>query len=162
VELALFGTIWLALAAFVAAEAGKRRQRNGASAGWTLWVGCAGALLCALHILLAFGLRHGWSHGAAIEDTARRTEAVFGLSWGGGLYVNYAFLALWIADLLAWRADRRPSAPLVWTVRAFYLLVLFNAAIVFSRPAARPFGAALIVALLWTWLGPAGGAADRR
>ena len=36
------------------------------------------------------------------KNSARQTAEVFGLDWGGGLYVNYAFTAAWVADV-AWR-----------------------------------------------------------
>jgi hypothetical protein len=38
-----------------------------------------------------------------------------------------------------------------WAWRVFVLMMVANGAIVFARPAARPFGAMLAAALLWAW-----------
>ncbi len=155
-SIAFFATIWAALVLFVAGEAGKRRleREHAASASaWRLWT--LGAALCVVHVLLAFALRHGWSHAAAVDDTARRTAEVFGRPWGGGVYVNYLFVSAWLIEACWWRASpagfaRRPRW-IAWTFRAFYALVLVNAAVVFARPTARLAGIALCAALAWTW-----------
>ncbi len=52
-------------------------------------------LLCVAHMICAFHFRHHWNHDVAIEHTAKTTEDVVGLRWGGGLYINYVFLTLW-------------------------------------------------------------------
>ena len=38
-------------------------------------------------------------------ETARQTAAVYGVAWGGGVYVNYLFVGVWLAELLWWRVD---------------------------------------------------------
>ena len=69
--------------------------------------------------------------------------------------VNYAFVAVWIAELIWWRASpakylsRPPSA--AWSVRTFYLIVLFNAAVVFVSGFRALAGLLLIAWLLWIW-----------
>ena len=96
-------TIALAIVAWAAAEWLKRRgPRGGHSAARAVWT--AGALLLGLHTLAAFHVVHGWSHQAAADETARQTAALTGLSWSGGLFVNYAFLAVWAADAGWWWA----------------------------------------------------------
>lgn len=163
-NVALFATIWLALALFVAGEAGKRTPARGAPAprwAWGAWT--LGAALCGLHMLIAFGSRHGWSHADAVAETARRTAEVLGTAWGGGVYVNYLFTAIWLAEASWWRAApaayaRRPRW-LTGCLRAFYLLILVNAAVVFASPAGRVAGVPLVTALLWTWR-PAGPARE--
>jgi hypothetical protein len=155
-DAALYTTIWLSLILFVAGEAG-RRTSSGARVGlrspWALWT--VGAFLCAAHMALAMGLRHGWSHSAAMRATAAQTEAVYGIAWGGGVFVNYAFAIAWLAEALWWRwSPTRGIGSTGWARpvrRAFYLLILINAAIVFVPPDRRPFGVALIAALLWAW-----------
>jgi hypothetical protein len=104
---------------------------------------------------LAMAVRHAWSHDAAVAETARQTAAVFGVNWGGGVYVNYLFTASWLAESWWWRVNsdgyaRMPKAVL-WTLRAFYFTVIVNAAIVFASPARRMAGALLAIVLLWTW-----------
>ena len=58
-----------------------------------------------LHILIAMSHHHRWSHEAAVLETARQTAAVYGLAWGGGVYVNYLFVGVWLAELVWWRID---------------------------------------------------------
>jgi hypothetical protein len=155
-DAALFTTIWLSVLLFVAGEAGKRPAfDSGRPARWAWPIWSLGAMLCAVHMILAIGLRHGWSHEAAIESTARQTQSVYGLDWGGGVYVNYAFLAVWTAEVLWWRAAprryfSRPAA-LTWIVRAFFLIVLFNAAVVFASGGRGVAGLILTALLLWIW-----------
>ncbi len=153
---ALFATIWVALALFVVGEAGKRHLGAGrATSSWAWRAWTLGAVLCALHMTIALGVRHGWSHTAAAAEIARRTGEVYGWAWGGGLYVNYLFAARWLAEACAWRLApqthaRRPRG-LVWLLRGFDLVVFVNAAIVFASPAGRIAGVPLVAALLWTW-----------
>ena len=153
---ALYATIWFSVLLFVLGEAGKRGGRPRRWA-WPVWA--LGAVLCAVHMLLAMGIRHGWSHQSALESTAAQTQAVYGLNWGGGVYVNYAFLAVWLAELIWWRASpatylsRRSSA--TWSARIFYLIVLFNAAVLFASGFRALAGLLLIAFLIWIWR-PAG------
>ena len=150
--IALYVTIWLALAAFVAGEFGKRRP---AVPRWAWRVSLAGALLCVVHIVIAFESRHHWSHDAAVQATARQTASVYGVAWGGGVYVNYVFVAVWLMELWQWRT--RPakyfarSSAALWGVRAFFFVIIINAAVVFAAPSHRAAGMALTAALLLAW-----------
>ena len=155
-DLALYSTIWVALALFVVAEGGKRRLlETGAVPGWAWPVWLTGAVMCTVHIVLAFAGRHAWSHGAAMRETARQTAAVYGINWGGGVYVNYLFLAAWLAEAWWWRMypcqyfGRR--AAITWSLRAFYFLIIMNAAVVFASVPGRVIGLVLVGALLWVW-----------
>jgi hypothetical protein len=153
---AVYATIWISILLFVLGEAAKRGHPPRRWA-WHVWG--LGALLCAVHMLLAMGIRHGWSHQSAIEATAAQTRAVYGLNWGGGVYVNYAFLSLWMAELIWWRASpvtylSKPSSA-TWSLRSFYLIVLINAAVVFASGFRAAAGLLLIASLLWIWR-PAG------
>jgi hypothetical protein len=157
-RLVLLGAIWLSLVLFVLGEAGKRELvARGAAPQWMRHAWTVGALACLAHILIVFGVVHRWSHDAAVVDTARQTLAVFGIAWSGSIYVNYVFLGLWFGEAIAWhvqpRSYARQLARLQWPLRAFYFVVIFNAAIVFARPAARWLGVAVVAALLWTWFG---------
>ena len=153
---ALFATIWLSVLLFVAGEAGKRAalaRRGPRPWAWPVW--SLGAVLCGVHMLLAMGLRHAWSHQDAIRSTAVQTEAVYGINWGGGVYVNYAFLAIWTAEVCWWRSRPgqyfgRPAAA-TWMLRAFYLTVWVNAAVVFASGPRAVAGALLMAVLLWIW-----------
>jgi hypothetical protein len=152
----LFATVWLALALFVIGEAGKlsaSRERSSRGWAWTIWT--AGALLLALHILVALWVRHGWSHLSAVVSVREQTRTVYGLDWGGGVWVNYLFVTVWLVESAWWFAAPRSyftrSRAAIVLTRAFYLLVLVNAAIVFAAPSRRPAGALLTLVLLWIW-----------
>jgi hypothetical protein len=69
--------------------------------------------------------------------------------------VNYAFMLTWLADGMWWRLSHATyisrSDVLTGTWRLFSLVMFANAAIAFARPAMRPLGVALVIALLWAW-----------
>lgn len=153
---ALFLTIWLALVAFVATEAGRRPAQSGMTpARWLDAVSLAGLVLLIVHIALAYAVRHDWSHDAAVRATAEQTASVYGLNWGGGLYVNYVFALVWAIDAWQWSASpaeaaaRSPAIRLA--LRVFYGVIIVNGAIVFVPGARRWLGAAVVLALLWIW-----------
>lgn len=112
---------------------------------WTL-----GFITLVIHILIAFGVAHGWSHEAAVEHVRK----VGG--FGGGIVVNYLFAAVWLADLIWWwsNAAGHASRPrwVGWAVHGFMVFVVVNATVVFGTPIMRGIYAfALILTLLW-WL----------
>jgi len=139
----LFVTIWVALALFVLAEIGKGpRATDGRVARWARAAWIAGALLAIVHAGIALAARYGWDHEAAVRATAEQSAELYGFRWRGSIYVNYVFLALWLLAAWSWRH---------WVWRLFVLTMIVNGAIVFARPAARPIGAALVIALVWAW-----------
>ena len=149
----LWGTIWLSLLAWVAAEWARCASHGTKVAGRSPWT--VGALAALGHSAAAFHVHYGWSHGAALSETARQTAAVTGLDWGGGLYINYLFLALWTADAGWWwlrpvTFDRRPKA-LDRAVRAFLLFMFVNGAVVFAKGPIRAVGTAAVLAVLAAW-----------
>ena len=147
---ALYLTIWIAVGLFVIGE------RPGAWR-WSL----AGLVIAIVHVAIALAAVHGWSQRAAMAATARQTEAVYGLRWGGGVFVNYAFLAVWAVRLA--RRMRRP-APDRWppanagrwdaVLRVFLFVVIVNASVVFAAGWRRGLGVAACAALLWIWRRP--------
>lgn len=68
--------------------------------GRLVWT--AGVVLYLAHVFCAFAYFYDWSHEIAYRETARQTLQLFGVNWGGGLYLNYAFTVLWTADCV-WR-----------------------------------------------------------
>ena len=151
---ALFTTIWAAVALFVAGEVGKiqmtGRVREGAWRAWAL-----GLALCAIHMALAMSVRYAWHHEAAVLETAAQAAAVYGITWRGGLYVNYLFLIVWGGDTAWWaRSPASYAARPSWqtrTLRIFYFVILFNATVVFASARGRVAGIALMVILLAVW-----------
>jgi hypothetical protein len=157
-------TLWTvrgALALYVLALA--LRITTSGSRSWLqlsrlLWtVGFAAFLV---HVLCAFHFYHGWSHRAAYEATARQTAEVTGLDWGGGIYFNYAFAAVWFMDVAWWwgwpeRYVTRPAA-IEWAVQGFLAFIAFNATVVFGTRAVRWAGMAacllLVTLACYRWL----------
>ena len=154
-------TIWIAVACYFAGAicyALSRGRPSWDARARVLWTAACAALIA--HVACAFHFQHGWSHAAAYRDTARQTAEVFGLDWGGGLYVNYALVALWIADVCWWwgrglRAYRRRPWPLAFGWQAFLLFVVFNATVVFEGGFVRWVGLGLSLALIFVWLSAA-------
>ena len=145
-------TIWTALLLYTAGEYGRARRPPG---GWAKPVWLLGAACYLAHVAAAFGTHHGWSHGVAYAYTAAQTEALFGLKWGGGLWVNYAFTLLWAGEGAWWTlapASYARRAP-TWTtvVRSAFLFMIINGAVVFVSGPRRLLGVAVVAALLWTW-----------
>jgi hypothetical protein len=139
----LFVTIWMALALMVIAEVGKGPLAIDGRPPWWAWPAwIAGAVLAIVHAVIAFAVRYHWDHEAAVLATAAQAAEIYGVAWRGSLYVNYVFLALWLLAAWSWR---------YWAWRAFVVTMIVNGAIVFARPAARPFGAVLVAVLCWAW-----------
>ncbi len=153
---ALYSTIWLAVGAFVAGELGKRAAlRGGPLLGWPWAVWTAGALLLAVHVAIAVLVHHGGSHASVVESVEDQTREVYGVAVGAGVWVNYLFVSVWLAESAWWRLDprgflARPAAATA-PVRAFYALILINGAVIFAAPSRRLLGAALMAALAWAW-----------
>ena len=150
-NVALYLTIWIALCLFAAGSFARARMgdRTAAQAWpWLAWI--AGITLCAIHFALAFHVRHDWSQEAAVRATAQQTASMFGLDWGGGVYVNYVFLAAWAADAWHWRQGRgvlaTPRAQLL--LRVFYVVIILNAAVIFAGGWRRLVGLAIVATLL--------------
>lgn len=141
-----------------------------AVAGWTGWllstvagvpatvrrllwtVGLAGHLC---HVFCAFHFIHHWSHAEAVLHTARLTERVTGWGWGQGVWVNYAFTLVWLADA-AWWWSRPAETPrrAGWSVvlHGFFAFVFFNATVVFGPWGWKPVGAAVALLAGVAWM----------
>ncbi len=155
-------TIWLSLSAYAAGEAGRAGLLATFGPAWPRVMWTFGCLLYAAHVVAAFSFEHAWSHAAAYENTARQTETIFGLDWGGGLYVNYAFSALWVSEVAWWwLAPARYLNRRHWmdvTVRSVFLFMIASGAVVFVHGSMRWVGLAIVGALAATWwAGPRSG-----
>jgi len=107
-----------------------------------------GALLFLMHVAAAFHFVHGWSHHAAYVHTAARTADVTGLTWGGGIYFNYAMTVWWPCDALAVSRASHRGRPLP---RRYNLLTqLFFGGMMLS--ATVVFGPAWWLAVAFCWL----------
>jgi hypothetical protein len=127
------------------------KRRQSARVFWTL-----SFLWYVSHILSAFTFQYHWSHNVAYAQTARQTEALFGIRWGGGMYFNYLFTAIWAFDVfwIWWNAPRYRSRPM-WAsvvIHSFLAFMFFNATVIFAHGAIRWFGLAATFLLGGFWL----------
>jgi len=135
---------WLAFVLWIVAEGMSARRPPGDRGLAGVWA--AGAAAMTLHQLLAFALRHQWSHAAAVEETARQTAAVFGISWGGGVWFNYLLVVWWWRQALAGIPGLRVPVAGRWETilrRGFFAMMWFNGAVVFVSGGRRLLGLAL-------------------
>jgi hypothetical protein len=118
-----------------------------ARAIWTL-----GLALALVHVALAFQLVYAWDHEAAVLATAQQTADRFGQGWRGGIYVNYVFLAIWLADVCWWwlaPASRASRPPRLEAARfALFTFMFVNGAVVFASGIGRVIGIASVSAAL--------------
>ncbi len=151
VDLAVRGSIAAATLSWAAAEWLRWRRPARGTLARIFWT--AGAILLLVHGLAVFHYIHHWSQNAALDHTARQTAALTGLDWGGGLYVNYAFIGLWLWDAAAWwanpdryaRRSNRSRALLL----AIFLFMFVNGGIVFARGPARIVGVIAVGVTVW-------------
>ena len=128
------------------------RSRHAWSRAW--WT--AGAAVFVVHVICAFHFVHQWSHADAYLSTARQTFELAGIDWGGGVYFNYVFTALWVADVIWWWASpashEKRSSVLAYGLHGFMLFMWFNGTVVFGNGPARWTGIAGFVVMGVCWM----------
>lgn len=149
-------TVRLSMALYVLALSlrltahGRSSRLAGALLAWT-----GGCLLFLGHVVCAFAYFHDWSHAAAYEETACRTEEMVGIAWGGGLFLNYAFTVVWLADAAwwwLWPANYQGRGRLVeCLVQGFMGFMAFNGVVVFAAWPVRIAGIVGCAVLLVAW-----------
>jgi len=150
-------TIWVAIVVYAigsvvfALARGRSRWDSVTRVLWTVAV-----LSLVGHFICAYQFYHHWSHDSAYLDTARQTDEVIGLNWGGGLFINYAFLTLWTIDVSWWwlrglASYRSRPWPVVAAWHGFLIFILFNAMVVFKDGPTRWVGLVICVVLLLSW-----------
>jgi hypothetical protein len=150
-------TVWMAVINYAIAVAITLRANGNiralAVARWPWTLGCAFFLA---HVVCAFSFYHHWSHLAATAATARQTEEVVGLHWGGGLYFNYLFALMWCADVVwSWLAFSKFRQRPVWmsrVVHAFLFFIVLNGTVVFANGAGRWLGVILCSSVILLWV----------
>jgi len=132
-----------------AATLGLRLLNSSSSAARWLWT--VGFVLLIAHTIAVFGVYHHWSHAEALEHTARRTAELTNWNWGGGLYFNYAFLALWGFDVLWWwkrpASYLRRSRWIEFLIQGYLAFIAVNATIVFAAGTVRWTATTILIAL---------------
>jgi hypothetical protein len=118
-----------------------------------LWT--AGAAANLAHVLLAMQIIYGWDQHLAFAGIARQTFEETGLDSGIGLYINYAFSGLWLADAISWwlfpRRNARRSRWLDGILQFVFLFMFFNATVVFGKSLIRIVGAILCPLAVIGW-----------
>ena len=150
-------TIWITIVAYAAGSvlfAWARGRTAWDSAARVVWTIAVVSLIA--HFICAYQFYHDWSHDSAYRDTARQTDEVVGLNWGGGLFINYAFLTIWTIDVASWwigglNSYRARPWPLVAAWHGFLIFILFNATVVFKHGATRWVGLVVCLILFLSW-----------
>lgn len=103
----------------------------------------AACLFYLIHMMTAFAFFHNFSHTEAYHATARQTQTLMGVYYGGGLYWNYVFTVIWMADALwAWLGNYTQRARwIAWAVHGFLAFMFVNATVVFGKGWIRIAGA---------------------
>ena len=151
-------TIWITIVAYAIGSvvfAFARGRSRWDSATRFLWTIAVVSLIG--HFISAYAFFHHWSHDSAYLDTARQTEEVTGLNWGGGLFINYALLIIWTIDIAWWwfrglNSYRTRPWPLVAAWHSFLIFILFNAMVVFKAGMVRWVGLVICGVLCLAWL----------
>ena len=151
-------TVWISIAFYtigcVIFALGSRRPKLDSWSRLAFTIAVASLIA---HYISAFHFYHHWSHEAAYVETARQTAEVFKVNWGGGIFINYSLMMLWIADVGWWwmagasSYRRRPwLILLIW--HGFLVFIIFNATVVFKDGITR-WGGLLVCAILsLSWL----------
>lgn len=148
--------IRVAVTMYVCRIARELYERNDLAARWipsraVLLFSVAGCGFYLIHVALAFEGFHDWSHDAAVRFTAEETQRVLGIERGEGVWVNYAFTLIWIADCIRLALARHRDLPTkLWhdgTIHVVFAGMMFSATVVFGPSIYRWL--ALPVAVIW-------------
>lgn len=141
-----------ATAAWAAGEwlRGRSTSSSHASRWWAI-----GAAFALVHAVAAFAMFYGWSQRVALERIAAQTAQLTGLSWGGGLYLNYLFLVVWTADAAWWMASPASFARrrrwIDRLTRGFLFFMFVNGGVVFADGWMQAIGGAAVAAVTLAW-----------
>jgi len=153
------GTMILATVAWAAGEALARRPQGLDRVARFVWT--VGISLALVHVILAFQWVYGWNHEAAVQATVNQAEDLFGIGWRGGIFLNYALLALWLGDVCWWwlaPESRSSRSPRLEVARfAFFVFMFLNGAVVFGSGAGRLIGAFAVALALFARQSPGRG-----
>ncbi len=127
--------------------AGRRDEPAQRVARW-LWT--VGGLILLLHVAAALHFQHGWSHAAAYEHVRQRTLHDTGWDSGIGLYINYVFGVLWLADTIFWwrRLDWSEQRSSYWAVQILFAFLTSQATAVFGPPFWMPIWTVVVLLLI--------------
>ena len=123
----------------------KSSSRHAARLVWSL-----GCLIFWLHVLSAFQFLHGWSLAAAYEHVRQRTLLETGWNSGIGLYFNFLFGLLWLADVLLWWSWNNWPANRIafWCIQSVFAFMMIQATVFFGPDYWKAVFVAVLVLLL--------------
>ncbi len=105
------------------------------------WLYTAACAFFLAHVACAFHFYHGWSHQAALDDTAQQTEEMLGFAFGEGIYFSYLFTLLWVVDIVwLWLWPRQRMGWLTAAVQLYMAFIALNGAVVFESGVTRWVG----------------------
>jgi hypothetical protein len=145
IDAIVFGTIAASVLCWAVGEC------TGSRVAWTL-----GAALALVHAVSAFVVFYEGSYEMARVATMRQTEALTGVRFTGGIYINYVFLATWLLDAAWWwlspasRAERPRAVDA--GIRGFIFFIMVNGAVVFADGLARGVGLVAVIAVAACWM----------
>jgi hypothetical protein len=122
---ARFSAVLYGVAVVLLSAGHGQRARLAATAGLSVYL---------LHVWAAFEYAYDWSHTRAYVETARQTAELYGLCWGGGLYLNYLFTGVWVGDCVWWwrqsEARYKRARAVTIAVHGFLIFMFVNATFV--------------------------------
>lgn len=153
--MSIFWTIYIALSfyfvALVLLISARDAWWNGfARLAWTI------AFLFYLgHMIAAYHFQHHWSQADALQHAAKRTLETVGTEFSSGLYVNYVFTLVWLADVAWWWVDaagyKHRARWMTIAIHSFLLFIAFNSTVVFGAGPIRWIGAVAMAVLAVVW-----------
>jgi hypothetical protein len=148
----LIASSWVALGCYAASLTTLALERCPSPLPRRLW--SLGCLSYVAHMILAFEVAYDWSHANAVADIAVQSESISGVRASWGIWINYAYGLVWLADLgIWWRLGeigyRNRPRWTHWAVHGFFLFMLFNGGFIFVERWTRWIGLSLFSVSLW-------------
>ncbi|MDB5390062.1 MAG: hypothetical protein JWM11_5708 [Planctomycetaceae bacterium] len=147
-------TAWPSLLCYALAVGMRIGPRPGDWKAWSERIWLTGWLMLVFHIFVAMGAVHHWSLAEATRHTATQTQAAVGLNWGGGVWFNFATVAVWAWTLLPSRKRTLNPSRLNSLAQWYLAFMMFNATVVFGTRVAQTAGAVICAGLLARYLTP--------
>ena len=139
-------TIWIAVAGWLLRVFVESSGRSLALRDRVIrWSWLIGALACVAHVIVAMGIGHCWSLGNAMRHTAMETRRVLRVELPWTVFVNFAFVALWLIDAVR-EFRRREVQPLGAVRHGIWLMMMLNGTVVFGPKYWTPIAVACAIA----------------
>ena len=152
-DIPVYVSVWLALAGWFAGSGCRalgHRDRGGMTEALYRHAWLFGSVMIVLHIIASYAITYQWNHAAAVQATAEESQRVTGIRAGWGVYVNFAFAAIWLGYSMAMTRVGRRLPGFDPAVFWFTAAIVFSATVIFEAGAIRSLslgGFALLMAL---------------